>query len=219
MNRTVGKRVGQFISTQLLRDDYFIIADTDASSKDINNQHKPDCSPFQLKLHYLESLCVEKKLLTHDEFILKCKQLNWQFNQTQLTPSAVQILELLLPETVVSLNKQDFAQRQDYARLLNKISTATGARYMLSGIDTGEDGQPHQWVIAYKGRYKTHSFRFTQQGQCLNDAFFSWLVGTVEYKAHYRISCHDCDGQTKLLCLPDTIHSLLIDKDAALLAA
>ena len=216
MDHTLTKSVSSFISSQILRDDYLII-DEPVEHNGVNMRGGEP--PFQAKLNRLQSLCHDNGYLSDEDFSQSCQQLIQHYEQTQANPTSLEIVEFFLPHSIVNTRKKHFGRQQDHAQLLKKVSAATGGCWQVDGADSRQDRKDNCWVIAYKGRRKAQSYRFTQQGDWLAKTFLSWLIESAEHKSGYRISCHGSEEQLRILCLPIAIHSLLIDNDAALFAA
>ena len=219
MDQTLTKSVGHFMATQVLRDDYLIIDEPDDNSPTLTENAEHVELPFQAKLNMLQGLCTDNNYLSAVEASLAATLVVQRYEQEQAIPSSLDIVECFLPHSIVSTNKQHFGRQQDHAQLIKRVSAATKGCWSVNGADSRQDRKDSCWIIAYKGRRKSESFRFTQQGDGLDETFLAWLIGSAEHKSGYRISCHGTDKHVNILCLPAPIHSLLIDNDAALLAA
>jgi hypothetical protein len=219
MDHTLTKSVSNFISSQIVRDDYLIIEEAVAHNGEDTNCNRHTKPPFQAKLNRLQSLCHDNGYLSDEVFSQSCQRLIKHYEQSQTIPTSLEIVEFFLPHAIVHISKQHFGRQQDHAQLLKKVSVATQGCWHVDGTDSRQDGKDNCWVIAYKGQRKAQSYRFTQQGDWLDKRFLSWLIESAEYKSGYRVSCHDSEEHLRILCLPIAIHSLLIDHDAALFAA
>lgn len=219
MDYTLTKSVSHFLTTQVLRDDYLIIDEPGEYNLTAAEDAEQAQLPFQAKLGRLQSLCIANDYLCATDVSLATWRLVHHYEQTQTIPSSLEIVERFLPHSIVRTNKQHFGRQQDHAQLIKQVSAATQGCWSVNGADSRQDRKDNCWVIAYKGQHKSETFRFAQQGDELDAAFLTWLVASAERKSGYRISSHGTDKHLCILCLPAPLHSLLIDNDAALLAA
>jgi len=225
MDHPLSKSVRHFLRNQILRDDFLIIDESSFNNREQIHSHGKGNGngngtiPFEAKLARLQNLCAENNFLSAPGISSGSQRLLRHYEQTQSIPTPLEFVQCFMPHAVVNTNKKHFGRQQDHAQLLKKVSTATNGCWLVKGADSRHDRSDNHWVIAYKGQRNAQSFRFIQQGDWLDKTFLSWLVESAEYKSGYRISCHHNEAELRIVCLPNAIHSLLIDNDAALLAA
>ena len=166
----------------------------------------------------MATLTRQAALSTEDDTVEAESTLLEEYSSGDAQLDISELISTFAPDNFISVYTEDFINEDDHAALVEEFSNATNERWTIEDCTSFFDEEADGWVVSFKDNGKEKLWRFSQEGDQLNENFFHQLINYTQSRSGYTITILSNDETIDMVCLPEGLYDKLNNSEKSQVA-